>query len=210
MRAVPAIMLLLALAGCGDRRLPVTDAGEDARVNHPVDVTPQVTKLEVPSDGRGHIDLDQGRAEQFMTEFARDGHGPIRVSGTSSDVAAALRQLFRAGARADDVRPVPGGALELSFRGYVARLEDCQAGFGPTLAGSRNPLNIVQPDYGCVTQRNMAAMVDDPSDLARRRGWEGGVNPHQSDPQAGDVADYRTYAKPSTTSTQPSSGSASK
>ena len=181
--------LILALAGCAQKVNPYEKTGalpDDYRTNHPITIEEQVATLDVP------VSVDTARLTPavksniafFANTFLTSGTAIIAVvapSGSPNQVAAAgvaveiedtLRHLgvnprsidyrvYRAGA-GENVAPV-----RLAFNSIAAHAGPC----GPwTDQSSENSQNRHYGSFGCATQQNLAAIIDNPLDLLYPRG----------------------------------------
>ena len=163
----------------------------DARQRHPIMVSEQPANLAVRV-ARGSSGLSpQQRAQvyDFINHYrARDaGNARIMIgvpSGSANEVAAMhaladLRQLVRTFGiaeanvmvqpyRADGNREPP---LRMSYTRFVAEAPEC--GHWSTDLG-QDPRNLPYPNFGCASQRNLAAQISNPADLLGPRTMEPG------------------------------------
>jgi pilus assembly protein CpaD len=187
--AVLAGGLIMALAGCAQRVSPYEVTGaipDDYRTNHPITIEEKVETLDVP------VSVDTARLTPevrsnvafFAQRFIESGTAIIAVvapSGSPNQVAAAAVAvevedvLRRSGVnpRAIDYRVYRAGPAEkiapvrIAFNHIAARTAPC----GPWAdQSSANSQNRNYEAFGCATQQNLAAMVDNPLDLLYPRG----------------------------------------
>lgn len=165
-----AVLALLALTGCEYERL--SDA-EAVRLAHPAKrypfvVEPQRASIELPSDGYGLKPGAYVDAKRFVTQYKRDGRGPltVAVSHRGGPGAASIRQIVAAaGIAPERVRYVErrgGGGVTLTFDKVVAVSSSC-GDWSESI--SRNPETGPHANFGCASRRNLANMVADPTDL---------------------------------------------
>lgn len=127
-------------------------------------------------------DDDRERAQGFMADYRQRGLGKLSItapSGTrnsaaATQIAAELSEVARAsGVRVRAVEIAPYRAPEseappiiVSFTAYEATAANC-GDFSRNMAFA--PLNLSTPNFGCATQHNLAAMVENPEDLVHPR-----------------------------------------
>jgi pilus assembly protein CpaD len=152
---------------------------------HEIEVAQTAQRLElgvVPGD----TTLDAGERAQvdaFASGYLRYGHGALVMStpsgGANSDAANAVagdarRALLEAGvsyaavANASyDAMDASDAPIVLSFTRYEAQAPDCTPLWQQDLGHQSN--NQPWESFGCATQANLAALVEDPADLLRPR-----------------------------------------
>ena len=199
--AIAAVLSLpLALPGCGPSWSDHIDATEDIRIEHPVTVAPDARSDTVLADSRGRLAVDPARMRAVVVDHARHGHGPIQVRGPASSVREASFALVAAGARTADIAPrVTGGppGAEISFATFRAVAPPCGAFASDShIAGLGTPTNAQSSEFGCSTQRNLAAMAADPADLLRRRGGPGSTSSVFGAGAVRDRETFTAYEKP--------------
>jgi pilus assembly protein CpaD len=215
-----ALILAAALAGCAAQS-PTDITGsvpDDYRVNHPIAISETIDTMDIPVgiDTRRLPDSYKQTVAGFAQRFIASGSGIMAivspVDSPNEVAAASVSHQIR------DVLIASGvGAREIDFRGYKAAPEETgapirlaynrvaahTAGCGPwtdditQTAANRNYRN-----FGCATQQNLAAMVDNPLDLLYPRG----VMPSDAGRRVKVLENYRkgtTY-----TSANPTSGGA--
>jgi pilus assembly protein CpaD len=182
------------LAGCITDRTAVTAAPavpNDPRQRHPIAIREGVHTVELfIGSKRGELTLDQ-RADilAFAHTWRRDAAGGIIIdlpSGTSNGVAAAnalqeVRSILTnmgVPPRDIEVRPYRPNdprtlaTLRLNYPRMVASAGPCGMwphDLGPT-SDREHSENLEYWNFGCAAQRNLAAQVDNPSDLVQPRG----------------------------------------
>jgi pilus assembly protein CpaD len=162
----------------------------DYRQRHPISITEGNQTLEVfVGTSRGALNASQ-RAEvaQFGHRWRREATGGVAIElpvGATNERAAAetvhtIRSILAATSVPPNgiiVRgyPAPGpniAPIRISFPRVMAQAGPC--GLWPEDIGPSFNRNYFenQPiwNHGCSTQRNLAAMVDDPADLVQPRG----------------------------------------
>ena len=182
----------LLLAGCYAQQNAAIP--NDYRKRHPIQIKEGDRTVELLiGNKRGALTAEQ-RADvvAFAQRWRRESTGGIVIevpAGTANQLAAseAMREahalIAASGIPANVVRtqsyhPEPGrlGTVKMSYSKMVAEAGPC--GLWPDdLGPSWTPAyqeNRVYWNLGCANQRNLAAMVENPSDLIQPRG-EGGV-----------------------------------
>lgn len=193
------VVLVLALSACAEKHDWET-AGirtTDADRLHPIGAEARREALDLPPGGG----VGQAQSEnyfvvtRFVRQYLRDGRGPleIRVSGrdgerTRSFVGAILRENRIAPERVRFAERIDGksGAL-LSFSRIAAVAPLSCDDWSEDI--TRRVEQGVYANFGCASQRNLANMVADPTDI---------VAPSVADAPTGDRAQatYRAYASP--------------
>ncbi len=199
------LVMPLLMAGCStgmpskeDMNRPSTEY----KVNWPISVTPDRAQDQIYVSSAGRPVVDQARINSFYADFARRGHGTIRVEGSAAAVRSAAFALVHAGASTSElslnVDALYGGA-KLSFLVFVARTRQC-GNFTSSSArfGQDDPENTDTSDFGCTTQQNLAAEVVDPLDLERAHSHPQGVNAGFAADGADSYMKYRDPKEPTT------------
>ncbi|NPU13943.1 CpaD family pilus assembly lipoprotein [Bradyrhizobium sp. 83012] len=181
------------LGACNFRRDPAVTASipDDYRLRHPIAVQEAPDSLVVfVGQGRGGLTAEQradvmGLAQSWM----RQGTGAISAdvpSGTPNARAAAdsmreIQSLFAAagvpphGITVRNYQPKDPrqmAAIRLSYPKLSATAGPCGVwpdDLGPSIKNKNWFDNKPDWNFGCAYQRNMAAMVDNPSDLVQPR-----------------------------------------
>jgi pilus assembly protein CpaD len=189
LRLLAATALTLTVAGC--KHLEGAEqvygyALVDPAQRHPIMVTQAPTELDLEVvRGRPGLAPEQRAAViDFLRRYKRESTtGKLVVavpSGAPNEVAAVnatgiVKGLARAegiGWHEIKVEPYspeegnPAPALKVSFVRHSAEAPDCGR-FPDNLAETRR--NLPYHNLGCATQRNLAAMVDNPQDLLTPR-----------------------------------------
>jgi pilus assembly protein CpaD len=191
-RALAFVSLAALTAGCKTTRNADVTASipSDYRLRHPIAVREGARTLNVfIGDNRGGLTPAQ-RAEvtALVTDWRREASGGIVVeipSGTSNARAAhgalhEIRALLGAAgvpAHAIEVRPyqptesIRLATIKIKYPKMVAETGPC--GLWPNDIGpTYDPVytsNRPHWNHGCATQRNLAAQVENPADLAQPR-----------------------------------------
>lgn len=178
------ILGLSVLGACASVPTPEGPPVSSAADRHTIDVTQAVQSMEVAA-APGQMSLDGGsraRLNAFANDYLRYGHGPLVLetpSGGANAEAASMvaadtrRALLDAGvsyaAIAGSTRSAEGDAspILVSFERYHAQAPECAPIWEQDLAHQSN--NQPWASFGCATNANLAAMVEDPADLLRPR-----------------------------------------
>ncbi|MDX2236729.1 MAG: CpaD family pilus assembly protein [Hyphomonadaceae bacterium] len=177
------IAALTTLAACAttapDPALgPATPTAAD---NHRIAVeqTSERVALSVRPDEVALTHEAQGDLSVFARSYIRIGHGPVVVSvpesGPNADAAARIAQAARlhladsgvpygaiAGATYD-ATGVNDAPVVLSFARFTATAPECAPLWTQDLA--HPDANQPWESFGCATNANLAAMIEDPADL---------------------------------------------
>jgi pilus assembly protein CpaD len=202
--------MLALLAGCTSAttdKLATGGIPDDYRRNHPIAVEEMVQTMDVPA-GQSATRLTgpvRGNIAGFAQRFIASGSSPIVVvapSGSPNQVSAAALavqveetlRLSGVNPRAIEYRVYKAGPEErnapirLAFNGVVAHTEPC--GPWPDQVAD-NSENRLQFSFGCATQQNFAAMVENPVDLLYPRG----MTPPDAQRRAAALDGYRKGTK---------------
>jgi pilus assembly protein CpaD len=201
-RGVALVALAVALAGCYSPHLPSEPISNDYRQRHPIALSEKertVTVL-VGSHRGGLLPAQRADVMAFAQSWKREATGGIIVDvprKTPNERAAAetVREVQAVLAAAEipasavNVRPyLPVesdklAAVKLNYPRMSAEAGPC--GLWPKDLGpdSADPLWFENRPYwnlGCATQKNLAAMVDNPTDLVQPRGETPTYTPRRS------------------------------
>lgn len=179
--------LAAAVAGCAT---PAENGPEHAFVaekSFPIRVEPQVATLvvQVDADGHGLLPGEADRIVSFAGEWKSRGHGALSVSAPSGTANASKAQsaiqainkilsaqeISKSAIRASTYRGAANDTdapITLSFVTDVAVGPECGTDWSQNMAAA--PRNLPWSEFGCSTQSNIAAVLEDPRDLQRPRG----------------------------------------
>ena len=154
--------------------------------NHRITVTASTQRIEIPV-GAGDMTLSPDMREQlraFASDYLRAGYGALVLStpsgGSNADAAALVAHEARVAltdagvsyaAIAANTHDSAGAAapIVLNFERYVAQAPECESISTQNLAGWSASNNQPWRSFGCSSQANLAAMIEDPRDLLRPR-----------------------------------------
>jgi pilus assembly protein CpaD len=200
--------LPIAIAGCEHDRVGPQVAGWqliDPEQRHPILVSqqPAVLNLHVASGSEGLTPSQRRRVMDFIDRNSASDAGNSRFvisapagsanEGAAMGAASDARRLMLAGGYSESSiateayhatgRDAP---LRISYMRYVAEGPDCGQDWSENLA--RTYQNTPYPNFGCSSQRNLAAMVSNPADL---------LGPRTMTPRDSDRRDdmYEKYVK---------------
>jgi pilus assembly protein CpaD len=179
------------LAGCYTDRAAIPEVPNDIRQRHPIAIREGVHSVELLiGTKRGELTVNQrGDVIAFAHTWRHDASGGVMIdlpSGTSNEAAAAgaLREvrsiLTNMGVPPQDIAVRPYrpsdprtlATLRLNFPRMVASAGPCGMwphDLGPTM-DREDTENRQYWNFGCASQHNLAAQVDNPTDLVQPRG----------------------------------------
>jgi pilus assembly protein CpaD len=190
MRSISRFIVLglvgASVAACTPPAHNLQEHGFDMQRQFPITVEPEVATLVVQID-EGLQSLARGehdRVRAFAERWKVRGHGVLNASsptGGANQVAAVsamgeVKSVLAESGVADNAvqytsyRAAEGDAkapITLSFVTYVANAPECGTDWSENIGWS--PRNQPWPEFGCSTQRNLAASVSDPRDLVEPR-----------------------------------------
>lgn len=153
--------------------------------NHRIQVTESAQRMEI-AVAPGDVSLSPGaRADlrAFADNYLRYGHGALVMSAPSGAANADAATLLSNEARMTLIEygvsyaAIAGSSYDgsaqaaapiiLSFARFEALAPDCAPLWTQDLAHQQN--NQPWESFGCATQANLAAMIEDPQDLLRPR-----------------------------------------
>jgi pilus assembly protein CpaD len=178
------ILGLSALGACANVPEPdVLNPASSSADRHQPTAEAAIQRLEIQVDS-GQMELspgDRARLHAFAGDYLRYGHGALVLDtpsgGANSEAASivdARRALADAGvsyaAIAGSTRDAGGETMPIlvSFDRFEARAPECAPLWEQDLAHQSN--NQAWDSFGCATNANLAALVEDPADLLRPRG----------------------------------------
>lgn len=203
----------LPLIACQSDRVITGSVPTSVEERYPIGLVPERVKLDLNATGTGLNRPDLAMVEEFVLDWRSRGTGGLEVLtpvGTANEAEAAsvveeVKQVVHAyGMPVESVRVVPFRTTEytapvrLIYERVVATLE---CGAWPTNAGGTGK-NIPYENFGCATQKNLAAMVEDPRDLEGPRP----MTPRDGQRRDTVYAKYRKGEDPSTTYPQDNTG----
>lgn len=188
---LPLLVLgLSALGACAGIPAPSGDPIVGGYERHPIAVTEAAERLEIPvAPGAAALSPEaRTQLRSFASGYLQYGHGALVLSTPSgaanADTASLLAQQTRlslvdAGvsyaAVAGSTYDASGAAnapIIVSFTRFEAHAPECAPLYQQDLGHQSN--NQPWASFGCATQANLAAMIEDPSDL---------INPRASEPR---------------------------
>jgi len=178
------IVGLTALGACASVPPPPPGpATATAADHHRIQVTQSSERLELPVEAGSLSPTARAQLRSFAGGYLRYGHGALVLSTPSgapnSDSASLLAHetrnaLVEAGisyaavaGSTYDASANPAAPLIVSFSRFEAEAPECAPLWEQDLAHQSN--NQPWASFGCATQANLAAMVEDPRDLLQPR-----------------------------------------
>jgi pilus assembly protein CpaD len=190
-RLLAIVGCAVMLASCTTDQAAIPEAPRDLRQRHPIAIREGVHTVELfIGTKRGELTLDQrGDVVAFAHTWRSDAAGGVMIdlpSGTSNGAAAAnaLQEvrsiLANMGVPPQDIEVRPYrpsdprtlATIRLNYPRMVASAGPCGMwphDLGPT-ADREHSENVEYWNFGCASQRNLAALVDNPADLVQPRG----------------------------------------
>jgi pilus assembly protein CpaD len=226
----PGLIRLLAiagsaamLAGCVSDQAGMPEYPPDLRQRHPIAIREGVHSAELfIGSRRGELTLNQ-RADvlAFAHGWRHDAAGGVVIDvpvGTSNEAAAAnvlpeVRAILVSmgvPAQSIEVRnytpndPRTLATMRLNYSRMVASAGPCGMwphDIGPTLDREHSD-NVEYWNFGCASQRNLAAQVDNPADLVQPRGED----PAYQERRTAAFERYRSGQTPATIYPNPNAG----
>jgi pilus assembly protein CpaD len=150
----------------------------DPVANHPIAIEPSYRALKLPfsATDAGLMPDDAARFNDFVSKYLAGGNGAISITAPPGGEAAITyfgERLASMGVPRNHIlvgTRQPGDTdarVELGYMAYTARVENCTTDW-PTNWGDTWD-NTPTPNFGCAVQKNMAAMLADPRDMAEPR-----------------------------------------
>jgi len=176
---------LSALGACASVPPPEGPPTSSAADSHRIEVTQTNARLELPvtKDDVALTPAARAQLADFANSYLRYGHGALVMSapsgGSNTDAAStvagdARRSLVDAGvsyaAVAGSTYDASGAGdapIIISYARFEAQAPQCAPLWSQDLAHQSN--NQPWESFGCATQANLAAMVEDPADLLHPR-----------------------------------------
>ena len=212
---VGVALAALSLAGCQTPSGGITAGPQEAfdtNTRYPVTVEPHMMTLRVVYNGQRSFDQNEaGQIERFAADYLDHGSGAIAVSApTRYREAPGLfaDRLVQLGVPEDRIlvgnhdEPGSEDTVKLTYIRYVAQTPSC-GDWSRNLAVTFD--NTASPNFGCATQKNIAAMVADPRDLVGPRA----LTPDDAQRQLQVLDKYRKGEPTPSTKTQAQSGAVS-
>lgn len=182
---LPLLLLgLSALGACASVPTPEGPPVASAADRHRIQVTESAERIELPVSN-GDVTLSphaRASLRALAGNYLRYGHGALVLSapsgGPNADAASVLAHEARMALVESGVSyaAVAGSTYEgvgreapiiVSFARYEAQAPECAPLWEQDLAHQSN--NQPWASFGCATQANLAAMVEDPRDLVQPR-----------------------------------------
>ncbi|WP_299475156.1 CpaD family pilus assembly protein [uncultured Roseibium sp.] len=201
----------LVMVGCQNKSQSNAEllASHDYRYRHPIVITEEPETLDLPI-GQNTRNLHgpiEGTITAFAVDSRRNGNGAVEIlvpSGGANEAAVHAvtgdirHALQRGGLSRSKIStrtyavqdPKAEAPIRLSYSAMQATAGPC--GAWPRNLGGGIGENTEYENFGCATQSNLAAMVDNPSDL---------ITPRASGPsdQARRAVVFENYRKGQTT-----------
>lgn len=215
------LLAVLLLSGCYQAHNPQPAAfmPDDYRVNHPITLDDKLHTMDIPvsADTARLTPPVRANIAGFAQRFKSSDSGKLAIvvpkGSPNANAAAAIGRQVRdtlvgagvPGSRID-FRSYSAGSKEkvapirLAYAAITAGVKDC--GQWPDRL-EQDFQNRNYSNFGCATQANLAAMVDNPLDLLYPRGSE----PPDAERRSTTLENYRTSGPPAIDSLRSTSGS---
>ena len=184
-----AITLAASLGACATGAAPEDGVVANSIDRHRIEVVQTGERMEVGVDSEAAMiaPTDAMEIDRFASSYLRWGAGPVIMStpsgGDNAEAASLVAHQVRmslveagvpysaiAGA-AYDGAGVENAPVVLSFSRYQARAPECAPLWRQDLAHQSD--NQAYESFGCATQANLAAMIENPRDLITPRDMDG-------------------------------------
>ena len=176
--AIGCIMIAGSCAVSND----ATTISSDGAVNHPIAVEPTFREIKLQfAGGAEGLEIDEAlKFEAFLDEYRAHGNGSLGISVPNGPPSRAAITWLAERAAATGIprdkilvstHDVANGdyRVDVSFIAYKAIAREC-GDWSENLAFTLE--NHTNRNFGCATQRNIAAMVADPRDLLGPRRFD--------------------------------------
>ena len=201
---LPVIVLgLSALTACASVPKPESPPIASSVDRHRIEVTEGAERMEIPVTAGDASLSPAARAglSAFAGNYLRYGHGALVLSTPSGDANADAASVLANQARLSlvesgvsyaavagstyDASGTPNAPIIVSFSRFEAQAPECAPLYEQDLAHQSN--NQAWDSFGCATQANLAAMIEDPRDLLHPRD----MDPRDSGRRAAVMEAYR-------------------
>jgi len=176
MKRISLLKICVAIAAVSLSACAVTPNGPedyfDPNTRFPINVEPRMMILRLPYNGQVMLDQNAtGQLARFAQDYMQHGSGTIAVSASNRFPNAptlVADQLLQLGVARGQIMvgnsdaPDLNDDVKVTYIRYVANTPACGDWSVDLTKTSRN---LPPPNFGCATQRNIAAMVADPRDL---------------------------------------------
>ena len=181
-----SIAALLFAGSCSGFSNDGTGYTTDPQANHPISVEPSYHAIKLPyaAGNEGLMPEDAAHFSVFVADYMNSGNGAISItapSGVGANAAIGYfgERLASLGVPRDRIlvgtkqQSDGDNRVEIGFVSYKAHVDGCEGGNDWSQDWSETMDNQPPPSFGCSVQKNIAAMVADPRDLAQPRTMDG-------------------------------------
>lgn len=202
-RALVGIVLVglaaCALAACDVSRIPdeIHPRLTDHTRRHPVVVAAETATLDIPygAQDKGTSAKSFVETTRFLRDYRQEGRGTLNIAVPHGGSHGAYRQVeaVRLAAQRNGVHPRQLRIVEKSGSGTITLSYDRIAAIGPSCGDwsedvTRRAYVLPYNNFGCASQRNIAAMAANPTDLM----YPALEHPRGSETRAQDHKNYTT------------------
>jgi pilus assembly protein CpaD len=208
-----AVLVGLPLVACQSDSVVTGSVPTSVDQRYPIGVIPERPTLSLNARGYGLSAPDEAMAREFVLGWREQGTGGLEVytpvaTANESQALSVVENVkviaYDYGMPVDAIRVVayrttqPFGPVRLTYERMVTTL---QCGAWPTDAGG-DWRNLPYENFGCASQKNLAAMVEDPRDLRGPRP----MTPRDAQRRDTVFGKYRNGEDPSTVYPQDNKG----
>jgi pilus assembly protein CpaD len=174
--AVLAGIAACALAACDSARIPdeIHPRLTDYSQRHPVVVAAETATLDIPygAQDKGTSAKSFVETTRFLRDYRQEGRGALNIAVPHGGSHGAYRQVeaVRIAAQRNGVHPRQLRVVEKAGHGTITLSYDRIAAIGPACGDwsedvTRRAHVLPYNNFGCASQRNIAAMAANPTDL---------------------------------------------
>ena len=172
---VAVLLAILPIAACQQGPMSTGSVPLTVAERHPIGVAPERVVLDVEARGGALAPRDAAELETFILAYGQEGSGPLYVLAPNGRDRGGAELIYAEARRIAHNGGIPVAAI--SYAGYdpidrgapvkllYERLVSAAVcGQWPT-STQQGPSNEPYYNFGCATQKNFAAMLEDPRDL---------------------------------------------
>ncbi|ESR24822.1 CpaD family pilus assembly protein [Lutibaculum baratangense] len=167
-KVLAALLAILPVAACQNGQMTTASMPIAVEDRHPIGVVPERVVLDVNGGGAAEL-------QSFVLAYGQEGHGPLYVLAPNGGDRRMSEAVYADARRAANAAGIP--VASISYAGYepVTRGAPVKLVYERMVAATtcgQWPDNAAQGarnepyyNFGCATQKNFAAMLEDPRDL---------------------------------------------
>lgn len=173
--ALVAIVAALPLAACQQGPMTTSSSALTVAERHPIGAVPERVVLDIAAPGGAMSPADAAELETFVLAYGQEGSGPLYVLAPKIGGASGAEVIYAETRRIAHSSGIPVAAVSYAAYDpvggpapvrllYERLVAATVCGQWPTNAAA-DMRNEPYFNYGCATQKNFAAMLEDPGDL---------------------------------------------